>query len=472
MRAIKVALTSAMVLAVATPVAAAQGTYDVVSCADDAQVEAWTPAFSGPGPSPAGDRCQDGLGFGIDLSAVELVGPLDSSWTFSAPGGTVITSLTLGSVATSNRMPNSEQTFDYALRTGTGEALEASPRLHDWAVGTPSGTRTFDGLAASSLRFAMSCPAEVRCGGSPAVVQIRETRVALRDDAPPTASAWSGRLGGALRADFADSGGGVRTASLLIDGRTVETQQFCREPYTKPVPCPLGGTAVFASPADARHVAVALVDAAGNRTVSGDLPKEPATPTIPTASPLTPLRGVIALTARRTLRATYDQPPVIRGTLRTSEGGAIGAARVAVSGTSGVTTDAQGRFSVRLPKGPSRSVTFAYGDSAQSVKLIVAAPVRLKVSPTKTRNGRSITFRGSVPQAGKARTRVELQAWANGKWVPFKTVALRNERFTARYRFMRTFFAQRYRFRAVIQDDPNFVYAAGRSKEVRVTVRP
>ena len=90
------------------------------------------------------------------------------------------------------------------------------------------------------------------------------------------------------------------------------------------------------------------------------------------------------------------------------------------------------------------------------MKVIVAAPVRLKVSPTKTRNGRTIKFSGSVPQAGKARTRVELQAWANGKWVPFKTVALKNGRFRAGYRFMRTFIAQRYRFRAVIQDDPNF----------------
>ena len=98
--------------------------------------------------------------------------------------------------------------------------------------------------------------------------------------------------------------------------------------------------------------------------------------------------------------------------------------------------------------------------------------MELKVSPTKTRNGRSVTFKGTVPQAGKARTRVELQAWANGKWVWFKTVALKNGRFRAGYRFMRTFSAQRYRFGAVIQDDPNFVYAAGRSKEVRVLVRP
>ena len=81
-------------------------------------------------------------------------------------------------------------------------------------------------------------------------------------------------------------------------------------------------------------------------------------------------------------------------------------------------------------------------------------------------------FSRSVPRAGKARTRVELQAWANGKWVPFRTVALRDGRFKAGYRFMRTFATQRYRFRPVIQSDPDFPYAAGRSREVRVLVRP
>ena len=51
--------------------------------------------------------------------------------------------------------------------------------------------------------------------------------------------------------------------------------------------------------------------------------------------------------------------------VKTPEGAAIGNARVAVTGTAGVMTDAQGRFSVRLPKGPSRTVRFAYGDSVR-----------------------------------------------------------------------------------------------------------
>ena len=112
----------------------------------------------------------------------------------------------------------------------------------------------------------------------------------------------------------------------------------------------------------------------------------------------------------------------------------------------------------------------SYGDSVQTVKVIVAAPVRLKTDKKSTRNGRSITFTGSVPGAGNARTRVELQALANRKWVPFKSVALRNGRFRARYRFQRTFSTQRYSFRAVAYDGPGFPYATGESSLVKVVV--
>jgi hypothetical protein len=105
------------------------------------------------------------------------------------------------------------------------------------------------------------------------------------------------------------------------------------------------------------------------------------------------------------------------------------------------------------------------------VKVVVAAPVRLSTDRKSTRNGRSVKFLGRVPGAGGARARVELQAWA-GRWIPFKTAALKNGRFSASYRFTKTFTTVRYRFRAVIHDDPAFPYAAGRSAVVKVLVRP
>ena len=106
------------------------------------------------------------------------------------------------------------------------------------------------------------------------------------------------------------------------------------------------------------------------------------------------------------------------------------------------------------------------------MKVIVAAPVRLTTDRKSTRNGRAVKFRGSVPGAGGARTRVELQAWANGKWIPFKTADLKRGKFSASYRFTRTFSAMQDRFRAVIHADPDFPYAAGTSPVVKGIVRP
>jgi hypothetical protein len=80
------------------------------------------------------------------------------------------------------------------------------------------------------------------------------------------------------------------------------------------------------------------------------------------------------------------------------------------------------------------------------------------------------TFNGSVPGAGSPTPRVELQALADGKWAPFKTAALRNGRFKAGYRSLRTFSTQRYSFRAVAYDGPGFPHAAGESSGTKVQV--
>ena len=124
-----------------------------------------------------------------------------------------------------------------------------------------------------------------------------------------------------------------------------------------------------------------------------------------------------------------------------------------------------------IPRGPSREIRLTYGDAEQTVKLIVAAPIRLSSDRKVTRNGRTITFRGRIPEAGAARARVTLQAWARGKWMPFRTVELKNERFSARYRFSGTFATTRYRFRAVVASAPDLPFAAAASGVLSILVR-
>jgi hypothetical protein len=183
--------------------------------------------------------------------------------------------------------------------------------------------------------------------------------------------------------------------------------------------------------------------------------------------------GVLGLSGTpRTLRTRYSKPPVVKGTVKTKDGSPLAGVVVTTSDGTTAKTDKNGRFSVKLGKGPSREVRISYGDSVQTVKLVVAAPITLKTDKKSTRNGRSITFTGSVPGAGGAKTLVELQALAHGKWISFKNAPLRSGKFKASYRFLRTFVTQRYAFRAVIREDDDFPYAAGTSAVVRVVVRP
>ena len=125
---------------------------------------------------------------------------------------------------------------------------------------------------------------------------------------------------------------------------------------------------------------------------------------------------------------------------------------------------------IRLAAGGSREVRLSLGNQTAIANVRVKAPLRLKISPSMTRNGSSIRLHGSVPGT-EAVTEVELQAQSGKKWVPVKTVALRRGRFSARYRFGRTFTTTRYRFRAVIHHDPRFPYAAATSAGASVLVR-
>jgi hypothetical protein len=309
-------------------------------------------------------------------------------------------------------------------------------------------------------------------------------RVTLRDDLPPTSDAAGIALdpSGTVIVPFADRGGGLRRASLLVDDRAVDSAQLCQEPFVDPVPCPTSGTvALEARDHRSSNVAVELIDASGNRSLVRPSPSAPPTPTVDSTPVLTvpvpvPVQqrsvpGSLTLDGAGTRRVPYSKPPTIKGTVKTSDGAPL--AGVVVTSSDGTTakTDGKGRFSVKLAKGVSREVRISYSDSVQTVKVIVAAPIRFKSDKKTTRNGRSITFTGSVPGAGKAKTRVELQALANGKWIPFKTAELKNGNFKAGYRFTRTFFTQRYSFRAVIHEDDGFPYAAGKSAVVRVVVR-
>ncbi|MDA0179014.1 hypothetical protein OJ997_01810 [Solirubrobacter phytolaccae] len=487
--------------------AASAGTYVVEACRTKdgpAPTTAWRAVALGDGVPIREpyvlNGCLSGGPMMINDLAFEHPLQVGVQWGFTPPRGTTIEGFRLQRHA----RQFADAGLYYRVRAGGTEVEVGHPDV-SWEFGDylVSGELVASELRESDVAVEVFCDMECH---KEFQITIARAAVTVRDEiSPELVGVPSGTLvsGGSLQGvvdvhvGFQDVGGGVATAELTVDGRTRNSTPVggpkCRAPYVASVPCAAAGQVELrldtADLAPGHHsVEVELRDVAGNRTTVGPYgvwvrtPTSSATTEEPapgatsaTAAP-TP-SGTLSITGKRTRRVKFVSTK-LAGTLA---GTAIAGQRVEVctrplrggswSAPTVVTTDAKGRFSLSLPRGPSREVRLAYGASVQTVKLIVAAPVRLKVNRRSTRNGRSVRFSGTVPGTDGARTRVELQAWA-GKWVPFKTAALRNGRFNASYRFTSTYSKTRYRFRAVIHDDDDFPYAGGTSPEVKVVVRP
>ncbi len=237
---------------------------------------------------------------------------------------------------------------------------------------------------------------------------------------------------------------------------------------------------VTAVPNGTHNVELRLFDAGGNQATVGPVGVVVQNPLSEGAAPLTPGRVSLRKTA---LAGSYGSKlrleGVIMGLDETPLAGAAVevasrpmAAGSAFSSLKPVATDAQGRFSIPVESGPSRVYRVRYGVSEATAEVRIRAPLKLRVTPSKTKNGRSVRFRGSIAGATAAGVRVELQARAGKKWVPFRTAALKRTRFSASYRFTSTTARTRYTFRAVVRADPDLPYAPATSNLVSVVVRP
>jgi hypothetical protein len=143
-------------------------------------------------------------------------------------------------------------------------------------------------------------------------------------------------------------------------------------------------------------------------------------------------------------------------------------------------SDSGGKFELRLPPGPSRTVRFSFAGSpvvkpaVEDFLVLAPATSTLATSRRRLRNGQSVVFRGRlvgghVPAGGKL---VDLQAFYRNRWRTFATPRTdRSGRWRFRYRFEATRGRVRYRFRALIRREAAYPYERGRSRTVRVTVR-
>ncbi len=468
------------VAGLAAPAAAHAQTYVVPACNTGSAPH----SMSGWAPIPTLETgtfntCNVGGGFGVYQP---LTPDTFGYWQFQAPADVRISALRVWRHGTLSAHGN----YQLSSRRSDSDILELETELN---VPPTNTLAEFTGLNTIDAAFTVFCHEYTGgCGPDPTQNRVTFTRVemVLEDKSPPRAVGALSTTAAGFATDFTDAGGGVREATLVVDGAEVGRNAMgCPEPYRTAVPCPLSGRAEVAFDTrslanGAHHIQLALTDVAGNRTLTNALNVD--VQNVVDTTPVPSLRPGRVVATKRTVRARHDRRPVIAATVVDATGAPIVGSPVAVETRRNVrgsrytagqpaVTDARGRVSLRLPSGPSRVVRLTYGDSVATVTVKVRAPLRLSVSPKSTRNQGTVRLTGSVAGT-KLPTRVELQAFSGGHWFPFKTVALRKGKFSARYRFTRTFSAQRYRFRAVLHTDRDFPYEAATSPVVAVSVRP
>ena len=290
-------LLLALALLVLLPSSASAGGYSVSACfgMENASWTAWkpTPGAVAYWECPGGviDPARPAVGSG--LIARNVGGPgvavrgTTASMRFDAPSGTAITGLDFDGLVTTTRGWQAgvwDGSNGRWLWCGPGCETTLGAWIHQELRGLATGR-----VEALVRCAAASCARDVR----QAWVSLRNVRVYLADDSPPSLGGVRGGLSGDgwLRGsadvafDAADNSG-IRLGRVALDGRVIHDDgRGCD--FTRPVPCANGPTgASFATHGwgDGEHtLALSAQDAAGNwasvsRVVRVDntAPAEPA----------------------------------------------------------------------------------------------------------------------------------------------------------------------------------------------------
>jgi hypothetical protein len=505
------------------------GTYDVWGCrlpdGSPAPINGWAPieplAFTTTNScaSPRG-----GLKVAVDQnSGTGLAGA--TGWFFGAPDNVRIENFTLfRHVLMSGADPRTYELF-YDTPDRRVEVCNLVPGCG--ALGTDASPFALlnraEGQQLSLARLGVSMTCHLTAGCSPSdpasYAVVFSSRIGLSDVDRPTF--LRGPIGPLVETDrpvtaeqdaryaAEDIGGGLARVAVLVDGVVRKEQPAapadasCREPYVQLVPCPLAsdGSISFdtATLPDGPHsVAVALIDAAGNRTVSDAetvIFKNRHIANGVNASRSAKLRTWFPVNgkSRASRTVSFGRRARILGRLTTGDGTPIRRATIELTSTpraagasarglAPIVTNNQGRFAFTPAAGSSRRFTLAYRafdtDSTPAataeVTLNVRAGVRLNVKPRRTTSRGRISFSGRLLGGpNRAGTQVQLFAVARKGRDRVPVATLRADgrgRFYFGYRFRRTFAPFTYYFKAVVKRQNAYPYATGSSKRVSVRI--
>jgi len=186
------------------------------------------------------------------------------------------------------------------------------------------------------------------------------------------------------------------------------------------------------------------------------------------------------------VRVKFGRPVTIRGQLVFSGRRPVEGVPITVTTTPQVagaapsveatgTVGANGRFVVRLPKGPARVASIAFpgapGGMPAERRLLLAVPASSTISASRVRLGGAglVRFRGRVRGGAGADLVVVLQGKENGKWRTFADTRTRARgRWSASYRF--SGLRGDYPIRVRVRRQASLPYETGHSRRVTVHV--
>ncbi len=482
----------------------------------------------------------------LDDAAKHGVGTDKAVWAFAAPTGEKIAGATLwragdnggGGVGGASYQfwldaPNESEAFAQCVYTlgCDGEGKIGQPLSNANLLVVPSSHL---GLGLYLIAFCggdagHSCEAGAGdANGYAAAVYLYAADILLEQAADPTATNVTGELANAptvhgtsdVAFDAADPAAGVYEAVFEVDGQIVQSMVVddnggrCRDvggtsdgrpafEYVQPCKSSVSvdvGLDTSRLSDGAHHLIVSAIDAAGNsapvldREITVANPSPVGAPNGTNASTLASLSAAWSGSRKARISSAYGRRHTLIGRLTAPGGTPIAGARIDCTATPASQgarpvamacphTGADGRFTVRVPRGvSSRTIRLAYrahlGDALPAVTrtlgLTVRAGVKLRVSPPRTSVGHSIHFTGTlagrpIPRDGK---QVVLEARSpGGSWIEFDVVRTNRK---GRYRDSYTFKFPGpvdYRFRAVSEAEADYPYATGASNVVRVHER-
>jgi hypothetical protein len=426
--------------------------------------------------------------------------------TLAVPGGSLAYAGHIDGASAGNLGPSPVDRRLTITRAGSLPAVAANPIELTVSAGCDGASGcTLDGQADSQLfgaRVTISDPSPPQLTALGAGSGLLAPGVRSGDE-PITFSATDNV--GIRRAELVDvTDPSNQTVAAATDFNTTPTVKDARCDYTRPRPCPnVTDQTISASPpiAGRRTLLLRVTDAAGNQTVSAPFVVSARGPVngsgggdgarLIAGFPGHARRGHRRVGVLRPSKTVgWGHSARVRGILRNAAGQPIADAQLHLlirdlklgshyADRVTLDTGADGRFTFRITRGPSRRFRIAYraypGDVQLTAKSDITFNTKARITaraPHHVRSRGTARFRGRLvghplPPDGVT---LELQAHQPGHgWRTVKTTRTRRGgAFSTRYRFNSP--AGRFTFRMRLRPSDSYPYARGTSKPMRVRV--